>query len=113
MTEHIDIPLETIDALLANQLAGKYNEVMGGLMAIHDLLRNPNVQSNFEMNSTMLIHHQMNRIAELESAAELLANDVDSDAEKRTVKEIVTSWQQWAKDSNARYQERIKDLVQK
>lgn len=113
MTEHIDIPIDIIETLITQTVAGKHFEVVGGLNAIRDLIRDPEIRSIFEINSASLIHHQANRIAELESAYELFANDVDSDAEKRTVKEIVSSWRQWSKDSKERYNERVKDLVQK
>jgi hypothetical protein len=112
MTEHIDIPLDVIDTLIMNTLAGKNAEVVGGLNAIRDLLRNPEVRSIFEINSASLIHHQMNRITELENAAEQFANDIMSNRDLARPVIFVVPFREWMKDSKRYYAEKVKGLVE-
>lgn len=110
MSEHIDIPLEVVDNILGNVMAGKTKEAMDGLRAIRDLLRNPDIRSIFEINATVLINHQHLRIAELENAADRFAKDVVSHADSDPVL-FCRPFFEWMKDSKAQYLEKVKDLI--
>lgn len=88
-------------------LAGKTTEVMGGLKAISDLLKNPDIHSRFEMNAAMLINLQVERITELENAAENFSKDVVSNSDIDLVL-FVRSFNEWMKSSKERYAEKVK-----
>jgi hypothetical protein len=112
MTEHIDIPLDVIEGLITNAMAGKNTEVIGALIAIRDLILDPSVRSIFEINSASLLHHQANRIIELENAAERFAKDV-MDNSFSEIGIYTSLFREWMSDSKTRYIELTKDLVKK
>jgi hypothetical protein len=110
VTEHIDIPLESVDYLIGSMLAGKHSEVLGGLTAIRKLLRDPNIRSEFEINSTVLIHHQMNRITELENGAAAFLRDVNV-GKPSSHDGFCEAFQEWLDTTKKDYDERVKDLL--
>jgi hypothetical protein len=109
MTEHIDVPLEVIEDLMKRVTAGEKTEVLGILLAIRGLLVDPNVRSIFGINSASLIHHQMNRIEELEKAVQKFYNDIHYSPD--LVEEFGRAFSEWMINSKAQYVELTKDLV--
>lgn len=107
MTRHADIPLEVIDTLLLKLVAKDYDQVIGGLQAVRNVLLDPNVASQFEINATILIGHQMNRIIELENAADRFADDIAAGNSE----EFLPIFREWLVESNSRYVEQVKEFV--
>jgi hypothetical protein len=115
LTEHIDIPIAVVDELIMNVAAGKNSEVLGALTSIRDALRNPDVRSIFEINALTLIHHQTNRIAELEETTEgfLTAIVEANDGHQYDNSFTTDNFREWLTTSKAAFEERIKGLVKR
>lgn len=111
MSAHIDIPLDVIDTMIMRLMAGDTSYVLGSLRSIHELQRDPEVRSNFEINATSLVRHQINRIEELENAAKQFEHDI------ATTSDIAAGFRQnfreWLVSSKDSHNELVGDLVMK